>query len=62
VLRSDGRRGIVDLFLTRDVPTPRPEEREYLIVELKAPAVKIGSKETAQIKSYAYAIQDDERF
>ena len=62
VLRSDGRRGIVDLFLTRDVPTPRTEERVYLIVELKAPSVKIGSKETAQVRSYAYAVQDDERF
>lgn len=60
--RLDGRTGIVDLFLTRRVPTPRDEEREYLVVELKAPSVKIGPEETAQLRSYAYAIQDDERF
>jgi hypothetical protein len=44
------------------VPTARDEEHEYLIVELKAPSVKIGPEETAQLRSYAYPIQDDERF
>jgi hypothetical protein len=62
VKRLDGRTGIVDLFLTRRIPTPRADEREYLIVELKAPSVKIGAKETAQLRSYAFAIQSDERF
>jgi hypothetical protein len=62
VKRLDGRTGIVDLFLTRRIPTPRADEREYLIVELKAPSIKIGSKETGQLRSYAYAIQHDERF
>ena len=62
VKRLDGRTGIVDLFLTRRIPTPRADEREYLIVELKAPLVKIGPKETGQLRSYAYAIQHDERF
>jgi Histidine kinase-, DNA gyrase B-, and HSP90-like ATPase len=60
--RLDGRAGIIDLFLTRRIPTSRAEEREYLIVELKAPKVSIGPKETAQLRSYAYPIQDDERF
>lgn len=60
--RMDGRKGIVDLFLTRRVPTARDDEHEYLIVELKAPSVKIGPEETAQLRSYAYPIQDDERF
>jgi len=62
VKRLDGRTGIVDLFLTRRIPTSRADEREYLIVELKAPSVRIGPKETAQLRSYAYAIQHDERF
>jgi Histidine kinase-, DNA gyrase B-, and HSP90-like ATPase len=62
VKRADGRRGIIDLFLSRSVPMPRPEEREYLIVELKAPSIKISSAETSQVRSYAYAIQEDERF
>ena len=35
---------------------------EHLIVELKAPKVKIGSDELTQIKSYAAAIANDERF
>lgn len=60
--RMDGRKGIIDLYLTRRVPTAREDEHEYLIVELKAPSVKIGPDETAQLRSYAYPIQDDERF
>lgn len=62
VKRADGRRGIVDLFLTRRLPLAREEERDYLVVEFKAPTVSIGSEETQQVRSYAYAIQDDERF
>ena len=60
--RLDGRTGIIDLFLTQRIPTPRADEHEYLIVELKAPSVKVGAKETGQLRSYAYAVQDDERF
>jgi hypothetical protein len=62
VVRLDGKKGIIDLFLTRRVPTSHPDEHEYLIVELKAPSIKIGQEETAQLRSYAYPVQDDERF
>jgi hypothetical protein len=62
VKRLDGTTGIVDLFLTRKVPSARADERDYLIVELKAPSVKIGQKETGQVRSYAFAVQGDERF
>jgi hypothetical protein len=62
VMRLDGRKGIIDLFLTRRVPTAHADEHEYLIIELKAPSVKIGPDETAQLRSYAYPMQDDERF
>jgi len=62
VKRADGTRGIVDLMLSRRVPSNRENEREHLIVELKAPTVKAGMKETGQIKSYAFAVQGDERF
>jgi hypothetical protein len=62
VKRADGTRGIVDLMLSRRVPSNREDEREHLIVELKAPTVKAGMKETGQIKSYAFAVQADERF
>ena len=60
--RLDGRTGIIDLFLTQKIPTARADEHEYLVVELKAPSVKVGPKETGQLRSYAYAVQDDERF
>jgi len=36
--------------------------REHLIVELKAPGVKIGQKEVGQIKSYAQAVIADAQF
>jgi hypothetical protein len=62
VKRLDGSTGIVDLFMTRKVPSARADERDYLVVELKAPSVKIGQKETGQVRSYAFAVQDDERF
>jgi hypothetical protein len=62
VKRLDGTRGIIDLMLSRRVPSNREEEREHLVVELKAPTVKIGMQETAQIKSYAFAVHKDERF
>ena len=62
VKRLDKTTGIVDLMLSRRVPTNREEEREHLVVELKAPTVKVGQEETGQIKSYAFAVMKDERF
>ena len=62
VLRIDGSVGIVDLMLTRNIPCHREDELDHLVIELKRPTVKIGSAEITQIKSYAYAVADDERF
>ena len=62
VTRIDGTVGIVDLMLTRSIGKNHADEREHLIVELKAPKVKIGQNEINQIKSYAFAVADDERF
>jgi hypothetical protein len=62
VLREDGSKGFVDLMLSRIIPQPRAEEREHLIVELKRPAQKIDSEVASQIRSYAFAVADDERF
>ncbi len=62
VKRIDGTRGIVDLMLTQGITTSRANEVEHLVIELKAPTVKIGQKEIAQLKSYAYAAIGDERF
>lgn len=62
VRRSDGSRGIVDLMFSRNIQLAGAEDREHLIVELKRPNAKIDSKVAAQIKSYAFAVADDERF
>jgi len=62
VKRIGGRQGIIDLMLSRRVPTIREEELAHLVVELKAPTVVAGSKETEQIRSYAFAVQEDQRF
>ena len=62
VTREDGSQGIVDLMLSRRVPMPNPTEREHLVIELKRPKTKIDIEATAQIKRYAFAISDDERF
>lgn len=62
VTRIDGKKGIVDLMLSRSVPQNRADEREHLVVELKRPTVKIGSAEITQVKDYAFAVAEDERF
>ncbi|GAB1820507.1 ATP-binding protein [Herbidospora sp. RD11066] len=60
VRREDGRTGIVDLLLGR--AHRASTGREHLVVELKAPGVRIGQTEVAQIKSYAEAIANDPQF
>lgn len=62
VLREDDKVGIVDLMLSCIIPQPQTERREHLIVELKRPSQKIGHKEASQIKDYAFAVAEDERF
>jgi hypothetical protein len=62
VKRGDGRKGIVDLMLTRALRTARAEELDHLVIELKAPSVVLGAPEIQQVKSYAFAVADDERF
>jgi hypothetical protein len=60
VRREDGRQGIVDLLLGR--AHRGSSGREHLVVELKAPKVKIGHVEVGQIKSYAQAVVSDPQF
>lgn len=62
VTRIDGRVGIVDLMLTRSIGKNYPDEREHIVIELKAPKVNIGQSEIEQVKSYAYAVAEDARF
>lgn len=56
------KRGIVDLMFSNSVRRHRENDIEHLVVELKAPSVKIGSKEMTQVEEYAFAVVDDERF
>lgn len=62
VKRIDGKKGIVDLMLTRNIPCSRENELEHLVIELKRPTVDIAAKELEQIESYAFAVAEDERF
>lgn len=61
VLRTDGRRGIVDLMLSRSGPL-RNGERHHLVVELKRPKLTLGMTEFEQLSSYAEAVMADDRF
>jgi hypothetical protein len=58
----DKRRGIVDLMLSRITRRHRADDIEQLVVELKAPKVKIGADAITQAKRYAMAVSQDERF
>lgn len=62
VVREDGTKGIIDLMFSRTIPQPRAKEHEHLVVELKRPKVSIDDEALTQLKSYAFAVADDERF
>ena len=56
------KRAIIDLMFSRSTRRHRANDIEHLVVELKAPKVKIGSDEMNQIRKYALAVRKDERF
>lgn len=56
------KRGIVDLMLSRAQKRHRANDYEHLVVELKAPKVKLTSTHLTQIKNYAQAVAHDPRF
>jgi hypothetical protein len=62
VTSEDGKTAIVDLMLSRRIPQPRPDEREHLVIELKRPAQNVDPDIANQIKKYAFAVAEDERF
>ena len=62
VFDVDGNAAIVDLMLSRRVPTATDDERKHLVVELKRPNQKINEDVISQIKKYAKAVAADERF
>jgi hypothetical protein len=55
-------RGIVDLMLSRAIRRHRMNDLTHLVVELKAPKVKIDAKEITQVEEYAFSVMADERF
>lgn len=55
-------RGIVDLMLSKATKRYRANQLTHLVVELKAPKVKIGREEVAQIQGYAFTVVGDPRF
>lgn len=56
------KRGIVDLMLSRVIRRYGTQAPAHLVVELKAPTVKIKSKECDQIIGYARSVKEDARF
>ena len=59
----DGKkRGLIDLMLSKQVKRQNEQVIENLIIELKAPKHKLDSSDVVQIKKYAQAVTEDERF
>ncbi|TDZ41634.1 ATP-binding protein [Mycobacteroides franklinii] len=61
VLREDGSDGIPDLVLGRQLET-RENHFQHLVVELKWPSHTLNDDDVTQLRSYASAITNDERF
>ncbi|WP_460781908.1 ATP-binding protein [Microbacterium shaanxiense] len=61
VLREDGSDAIPDLVLGRQLET-RENHFSHLVVELKRPSHKLTDDDVSQLRSYASAITNDERF
>jgi len=49
IRKPDGRVGRVDSFLGRSIPQPDQIRREFLLVELKRPSLKVGRVELLRI-------------
>jgi hypothetical protein len=62
VFDTAGNAAIVDLMLSRRVPTATDHERKHLIVELKRPDQPINEDVLSQVKKYAKAVASDDRF
>lgn len=61
VLREDGSDAIPDLVLGRQLET-RENHYSNLVIELKRPDHKLDDDDVTQVRSYASAIVNDERF
>jgi Histidine kinase-, DNA gyrase B-, and HSP90-like ATPase len=54
--KLDGKVGRIDSFMGRLVPQGNPDDREFLLVELKRPSLVVGRKELDQLEDYVNAI------
>ncbi|MCW2599481.1 MAG: hypothetical protein JWM02_1310 [Frankiales bacterium] len=61
ILREDGSEAIPDLVLGRTLET-RANHFSHLVIELKRPSHKLTDDDVTQLRSYASAITNDERF
>lgn len=61
ILREDGSEAIPDLVLGRSLET-RANHFAHLVIELKRPNHKLKDEDITQLRSYASAITNDERF
>lgn len=62
ITKLDGSIGRVDSFLGRLVPHQDRLHREFLLIELKRPSLKITRKETDQLEDYVNAIRQQPDF
>ena len=62
VRKPDGKAGRVDSFLGRVVPHPENNHREFLLLELKRPSLKVGRKQLDQLEDYVNAIKGQPDF
>jgi len=62
VTKKDGSVGRVDCFLGRSVPHSDESKREYLLIELKRPSLKIGRKQLDQVEDYVNALLEEQEF
>jgi hypothetical protein len=54
--KPDGKIGRIDSFMGRLVPQGNPDEREFLLIELKRPSLVVGRRELDQLEDYVNAI------
>jgi len=62
VTKKDGSIGRIDCFLGRSVPHSDASKREYLLIELKRPSLKLGRKELDQVEDYVNAIRAEPEY
>lgn len=61
VIVGEDKTGRLDLMLSKVVAS-KEGQKDFLVVELKRPSKKIDDEVLNQIKKYAMAVQEDERF